>query len=82
MLFENISDTNVDVIKQHIKPLTVKSPAPIVVSIETNDLASIKNCNEITAAVVQLTKLARTDKNKVAVLLQQEEMSLIQIPKK
>ena len=81
-MFENISDTNVDVIKQHIKPLTVKSPVPIVVSIETNDLASIKNCNEITVAVVQLTKLARTDKNKVAVLLQQEEMSLIQIPKK
>ena len=50
--------------KEFIKP-SKNSPYQIVIFVKTNDLASILNVRKITD-VLQLTKLARTDKSIVA----------------
>ena len=50
-----------------MKPTQEKSPAQIIFHIGTNDLVTNKESNEIANNIIQLSKSAKADKNKVAV---------------
>ena len=53
--------------KHYMKPTQEKSPAQIIFHIETNDLVTNKDSNEIANQIVQLAKSGKTDKNMVAI---------------
>ena len=53
--------------KYCMKPTQEKSPAQIIFHIGTNDLVTNKESNEIANNIIQLSKSAKADKNKVAV---------------
>ena len=53
--------------KHYIKPTQEKSPAQIIFHIGANNLVTNKDSNEIVNKIAQLSKSAKTDKNKVAI---------------
>ena len=68
MYYTAVPRWSVTPIKLFIMILTQeKSPAQIIFHIDTNNLVTNKDSNEIANEIVQLTKSAKTDKNKVAI---------------
>ena len=64
---KHLSVAKVDNIKHYMKPTQEKSLAEIIFHIETNDLITMKESNEIAKEIVQPAKSAKTDKNKVVI---------------